>query len=137
MATTDGSGPDHGSFLAPLNSFKRLENTLARAQRVMSRKTKFSSNWKKAKARVQQIHARIGNARRDYLHKASTAISKNHALVCVEDLQVRNMSRSAAGTLDVPGRKVAQKSGLNRAILDQGWAEFRRQLGYKLEWNGG
>lgn len=126
-----------GTFLAPLNSFLRHEAGLRRAQRAMSRKTKFSSNWKKAKARIQRIHVRIGNARRDYLHKSTTTISQNHAMVCIEDLQVRNMSRSAAGTTEEPGKNVRAKSGLNKSILDQGWFEFRRQLGYKLAWNGG
>ncbi len=126
-----------GTYYAPLNSFKRHEAALRKAQQAMSRRTKFSSNWKKAKARVQRIHARIGNARRDYLHKASTAISQNHALVFVEDLQVRNMSRSAAGTTGTPGKNVQAKSGLNKSILDQGWFEFRRQLDYKLAWSGG
>ncbi|KVD65505.1 RNA-guided endonuclease InsQ/TnpB family protein [Burkholderia ubonensis] len=126
-----------GSYLAPLNSFKRHEARLRRAQQAMSRKTRFSNNWKKAKARIQRIHARIGNARRDYLHKATTTISQNHAMVCIEDLQVRNMSRSAAGSADAPGKNVRAKSGLNKAILDQGWFEFRRQLDYKLAWRGG
>jgi len=126
-----------GTFLAPLNSFKRHENALRKAQQAMSRKTKFSKNWKKAKARVRGIHSRIGNARRDFLHKATTTISKNHAMVCVEDLQVRNMSKSAAGNTEQPGRNVRAKSGLNKAILDQGWFEFRRQLDYKLAWCGG
>ena len=126
-----------GTFLTPLNSFKKHEARLRRCQRAMSRKVKFSNNWKKAKARVQRIHTRIGNARRDYLHKATTTISKNHAMVCIEDLQVRNMSRSAAGSTDAPGKNVRAKSGLNKAILDQGWFEFRRQLEYKLAWNGG
>ena len=103
----------------------------------MSRKTKFSNNWKKAKAIVQRIHARISNVRNDFLHKLSTTISKNHAIVCVEDLQVGNMSRSAAGTREEPGKNVRAKSGLNKSILDQGWYEFRRQLDYKLGWNGG
>ena len=122
---------------APLNRFKRHELALRKAQPAMSRKVKFSNNWKKAKARVQRIHSRIGNARRDFLHRVSTAISKNHAIVCIEDLQVRNMSKSAAGTADAPGRNVRAKSGLNKSILDQGWYEFRRQLEYKLAWNGG
>ena len=77
------------------------------------------------------------NARRDSLHKASTTLSKNHAIVCIEDLKVRNMSRSAAGRVEQPGRNVRAKSGLNKTILDQGWFEFRRQLAYKLDWNGG
>ncbi|OXJ10628.1 MULTISPECIES: RNA-guided endonuclease InsQ/TnpB family protein [Burkholderia] len=126
-----------GTFLTPLNSFKKHEARLRRCQRAMSRKVKFSNNWIKARARVQRIHARIANARRDYLHKATTTISKNHAMVCIEDLQVRNMSRSAAGSTDAPGKNVRAKSGLNKAILDQGWFEFRRQLEYKLAWNGG
>lgn len=126
-----------GSFYAPLNSFKWHEAALRKAQRAMSRKTKFSNNWKKAKARVQRIHSRIGNARRDYLHKATTTISQNHAMVCIEDLQVKNMSRSAAGSTEKPGKQVRAKSGLNKSILDQGWFEFRRQLDYKLAWRGG
>ncbi|WP_373331831.1 RNA-guided endonuclease InsQ/TnpB family protein [Thiopseudomonas alkaliphila] len=126
-----------GTCYAPLNSFKRHETALRRAQQSMSRKTKFSNNWKKAKARVQRIHSRIGNARRDYLHNATTTISQNHAMVCIEDLQVRNMSKSAAGTIEKPGKRVRAKSGLNKSILDQGWFEFRRQLDYKLAWSGG
>ncbi|STE53139.1 Probable transposase [Edwardsiella tarda] len=126
-----------GTFYAPLNSFKRHEKALRRAQQAMSRKAKFSNNWKKAKTRVQKIHSRIGNVHRDFLHKVSSTISKNHAMVCIKDLQVRNMSKSAVGTADAPGRNVRAKSGLNKSILDQGWFEFRRQLDYKLAWNGG
>ncbi len=126
-----------GTYYAPLSSFKRHQRALCKAQQAMSRKDKFSNNWKKSKARVQKIHSRIGNARRDYLHKCSTTISKNHAMVCIEDLQVRNMSKSAKGSIEQPGTQVRAKSGLNKSILDQGWFEFRRQLDYKLAWNGG
>ena len=126
-----------GSFISPLNSFKKHQQRLARYQRRMSHKVKFSRNWKKAKARIQKIHTDIANARKDFLHKTTTTISQNHALVCIEDLQIRNMSKSAKGTIEQPGKKVSQKSGLNRSILDQGWGEFRRQLDYKLSWNGG
>lgn len=121
----------------PLNSFRRLGQRLAFAQCAQSRKKKFSNNWKKAKKRIQKIHALIANARRDFLHKVSASISKNHAIVAVEDLQVKNMSASAAETVEEPGKNVQQKAGLNKPILDQAWSEFFRQLGYKLSWAGG
>jgi len=126
-----------GTVVPPFNIFKRYAADLRKAQQAMSRKKKYSNNWKKAKAKVQRIHVRIANARRDYLHKTSTTISQSHAMVVVEDLQVNNMSRSAAGSVEQPGQKVKQKSGLNKAILDQGWGEFRRQLEYKMLWIGG
>ena len=126
-----------GTVFEPINSFKKQQARLARYQRAMSRKTKFSNNWKKAKAKVKKLHQKIGNIRRDYLHKTTTTISQNHAMVCIEDLQVRNMSKSAAGSAKAPGRNVKAKSGLNKSILDQGWFEFRRQLEYKQAWRGG
>ena len=104
-----------GSHLDPLNSFKKHQQRLKRYQRRLARKVKFSQNWKKAKAKVSQ----------------------NHAIVCIEDLQVRNMSKSSKGNAETHGKQVKQKSGLNRAILDQGWGEFRRQLDDKLAWRGG
>jgi putative transposase len=126
-----------GTVVPSLGLYKRYAPDLRKAQQALSRKKKFSNNWKKAKAKVQRIHVRIANARRDYLHKTSTSISKNHAMVVVEDLQVSNMYRSAAGTVEQPGKNVRAKAGLNRSILDQGWAEFRRQLEYKVLWQGG
>ena len=126
-----------GEIIAPINAMAKRQRQLARAQRALSRKRKFSRNWIKAKARVQSIHTRIGNTRRDYLHKLTTTLSKNHAAVVIEELQVRNMARSSSGTVDQPGRNVRAKAGLNRSILDQGWGEFRRQLEYKQAWRGG
>jgi transposase len=70
------------------------------------------------KAKVTKIHIDIGNARKDYLHKASHTISKNHAVVCVEALQIGNMSKSSKGHAEAPGRNVRAKSGLNKSILD-------------------
>jgi len=127
----------NGQMVDALNSFKQKQQRLARYQRAMSRKVKFSSNWHKAKQRVNKLHTHIANARRDFLHKCSTDISQNHAMIFVEDLKVANMSRSASGTLEAPGRSVKAKSGLNRSILDQGWFEFKRQLTYKQQWLGG
>ena len=125
------------TVIQPLSSFKRHAVRLAKAQRQMSRKVKFSRNWTRAKVRVQRIHGQIANARSDFLHKTSHAISKNHAMIVVEALQVKNMSRSASGNRVEPGRNVRAKSGLNKSILDQGWGEFARQLEYKTAWTGG
>ena len=127
----------NGEYIEPVNSFKKHKEQLVKYQRRMSKKLKFSQNWKKAKAKVQKVHTKIRNVRKDFLHKAGAEISKNHALVCIEDLQVRNMSKSAAGTSEKPGKMVRQKSGLNRSILDQGWTQFRTLLDYKMKREGG
>ncbi|EOY2478027.1 RNA-guided endonuclease InsQ/TnpB family protein, partial [Shigella flexneri] len=96
-----------------------------------------SNNWQKQKRKIQRLHSCIANIRRDYLHKVTTTVSKNHVMIVIEDLKVSNMSKSAAGTVSQPGRNVRAKSGLNRSILDQGWYEMRRQLEYKQLWRGG
>ncbi len=126
-----------GTVFEPVNSFQKNQKKLARLQRQLSRKVKFSNNWQKQKRKIQRLHSCTANIRRDYLHKVTTTVSKNHAMIVIEDLKVSNMSKSAAGTVSQPGRNVRAKSGLNRSILDQGWYEMRRQLAYKQLWRGG
>ena len=129
----DSNGQPH----AGRNSFRQIERRIATAQRQLKHKTQFSQNWKKQKARIARLHQKAANARRDTLHKLSTSISQSHAMIAIEALRVRNMTASASGTLAAPGKRVRQKAGLNKAILDQGWFEFRRQLTYKQQWRGG
>ena len=127
----------NGEFFAPLNAFKTYQGKLAKLQKQLKNKVKFSQNWQKLKAKIAKLHHKIANCRKDFLHQTSSKISKNHAMIYVEDLQVSAMAKSAKGTAEAHGTNVKQKSGLNRAILDQSWAEFRRQLDYKTQWLGG
>ena len=126
-----------GTSIAPANHGKKALRALCRAQRSLSRKKRGSRNRRKAIRRVARLQQRVANARKDFLHKTSTAIAKSHGTVVVEALPVRNMSASAKGTAEAPGRNVRAKAGLNRAILDQGWRGFRIMLGYKLADRGG
>ncbi len=124
-------------YYEPINIFKKLKNKLAQLQKRLAKKPKGSQKWRKLKLKITKLYIRIANTRNDYLHKISSELSKNHAVVILEDLKISNMTGSAKGTVDNPGKNVQQKSGLNRSILDQGWGEFIRQLEYKLAWNGG
>lgn len=126
-----------GEHIVGTNSFKQLSEKLAKTQRKLAKKVKFSANWQKQKAKITRLQTHIADTRKDFLHKTSTQLSKSHAMIVIEDLKVSNMTRSSKGSTDAPGKKVAQKSGLNRSILDQGWGKFRRQLEYKQAWRGG
>ena len=127
----------NADIIQPKNSFKANQVKIARLQRQLSRKVLFSNNWKKQNRKIQKLHHHIANIRHDYLHKISTDISKNHAMIVCEDLKVVNMSGSASGTLENKGRNVKAKSGLNKSILDQGWSMALTMLEYKQQWQGG
>lgn len=126
-----------GQVFNPINSFKANQVKLARLQRKLKKKTKFSENWKKLNLRINKLHHHIANIRLDYLHKATTTLSKNHAMIVVEDLKVANMSKSAKGSIEKKGKNVKAKSGLNKSILDQGWSMLVGMLEYKQQWRGG
>lgn len=137
MGITHFVTTSNGDHHSPVNSFRQHEKKLARLQRQLSRKQRFSNNWKKQVERIAKCHRRVADIRRDFQHKLSTHLCKNHAMIVMEALKIRNMSQSAKGDLENPGKNVAAKSGLNKSILDQGWYEFKRQLDYKSHWRGG
>ncbi|SIO25539.1 RNA-guided endonuclease InsQ/TnpB family protein [Nitrosomonas cryotolerans] len=137
MGVTRFATLSDGSYVEPLNSFRKLSKKLAFEQRKLSKKVRFSANWKKQKQIITRLHERIANARLDFLHKTSTEISKNHAMVVVENLKIGNMSKSAKGSVEKHGKNVKAKSGLNKSILDQGWGMFVSFLEYKQACSGG
>jgi putative transposase len=113
------------------------ENRKAFYQRTLKNKTEFSSNWKKVQQKIRKLESRIANIRKDETQKFTSTYSKSHAVIVLGDLNIKSMSASAAGTTEKHGKNVKQKSGLNRAILRQGWGELGRQLEYKQLWQGG
>ncbi|MBZ6412680.1 MULTISPECIES: RNA-guided endonuclease TnpB family protein [Methylobacterium] len=89
------------------------------------------------KARLARQLRAVANTRDQHLHRASARLVREHPLVVLEDLRIRNMTRSAAGTAEEPGTNVAQKRGLNRSILDAGWGKLVQFVRYKAERAGG
>jgi len=132
------------SFAGSNGSFHNLRvpsekelRKLTQLQQRLSRCVKGSKRWYRALARYNRYRLRLADCFYDSQHKLTTAIAKNHGIVAVEDLRLVGMTASARGSVEAPGRNVAQKSGLNRALLEQGIGETFRQLEYKLAWSGG
>jgi transposase len=101
------------------------------AARGLSRCQRGSNRRQRAKVRLAKLHARTTDRRRDFVEKTSTAIARRYDLIRIEDLRVANMVRSARGTVEQPGRRVVQKAGLNRSILNAAWSAFATRLEYK------
>lgn len=112
-----------GRLVPNPSHLERALKSLARAQRVVSRRQKGSKNRQKAVARVARLHRKIRRQREHALHQLSSTYAKNHGTVIVERLQIANM--------------VQVRSSLARRILDAGWGRLVQMLRYKLGWRGG
>jgi putative transposase len=116
----------HAPSLAPGEQIRlrRLQQRLARAKRGSNRR-------QCTKLAIARLKAREVDRRRDWIEKTTTDLARRFDTIRVEDLDVRAMTRSARGTPDQPGIRVAQKRGLNRAISRQGWGKLAARLDHK------
>ncbi|MDE4914797.1 RNA-guided endonuclease InsQ/TnpB family protein [Methylobacterium sp. 092160098-2] len=143
----DAVGIDLGvEALATLSTGDRIRNVrpasrrareIRRSRRALARCRKGSNRRRKVRAKLGRQLAKIANARNNHLNQVSATLTKAHSLIAMERLSVANMTRSAAGSVEKTGTNVAQKRGLNRAILDAGWSELARMIRYKAERAGG
>jgi putative transposase len=114
-----------------------LDRRARKAQRALSRRKRGSRRYGKGRSAAARLKAAAARYRKDWNHKASFGIAERFGVVAIEKLRTGNMTRSAAGTVEAPGRTVRAKAGLDRSILAQGWHQFGVFLSYKLEAYGG
>ena len=126
---------------------KRLQRKLARVgvscagkgnRRINTEWQKIGGKWmrpsggrRKVAASLAKEQHRRAESDRNTKHRLTTNLVRQYDYFVLEDLQIRNMTRSAKGTADKPGTNVRQKAGLNRGILEQGWGEIFAQITYK------
>ena len=106
----------------------REQVRLRRLQRKLARARPGSNRRGTVKTAIAKLSARETDRRKDWCEKTSTGIARRFDVICVEDLNIRAMVRSARGTADAPGRNVAAKAGLNRGIRRSGWGILVRRL---------
>lgn len=131
-AVTESTGKFHSFGAVTAQETRRLR----RLASSVSRKVKGSKNKQKAKRRLGRAKRKISRRSLHDIHVMTYRLANNHGLIGIEDLSVKNMTASAAGTKEAPGKNVAQKRGMNREILARRWGEIKRQLEYKCVWYG-
>ena len=94
---------------------------------------KPSNSYLKTLKRLRKVEQTRSDSLKGWQHRLTTELVKTYQTICIEDTAITNLTRSAAGTMENPGKKVAQKRGLNRRILAQSWGQFRRLLEYKCQ----
>lgn len=117
--------------------FKQHEARLVLLDQAVSRCKRYSKNWRKASKVRSAFKSKMARKRHDHQHQITASIASRAALFAAEALSVKNMTASAAGTIDKPGKNVAQKSGLNREILDTAPSALYQKFAYKVLETGG
>ncbi len=130
MTLSDGEQIENPRHLLKRKSqLKKLQQRLARQQKGSNRRAR-------TQLRIGKLHAKITDCRREYCHQVTTKIINENQVIVLEDLNVKGMTASSKGDRESPGKRVKQKSGLNRSLLDVSFGEITRQLEYKAAWYG-
>ena len=124
-------------YQGPLEQVLKIEGRIKVLQARMRTMKKGSKTARKAYDKTSKLHLKKSRIISDWQHKATTDIAKNHSIVGLENLGIKRMTKSSKGTKEKPGKKVAQKSGLNLAMLRFAHSETERQLLYKVSWRMG
>ncbi|MFE9688321.1 RNA-guided endonuclease InsQ/TnpB family protein [Micromonospora sp. NPDC005806] len=137
VGVASGGGLHDRSFVThgEVARLKRLQQRLSRSLHVHGRNRR-SNRRDTVRAELARLNARIRNRRADFAAQASVRLVRDHGLVAVEGLRIKNMTASARGSIEQPGRKVRQKAGLNRAILAKGWGGFLLKLEHAARYHG-
>ncbi|GAA1996361.1 RNA-guided endonuclease TnpB family protein [Catenulispora subtropica] len=114
-------------FVAPGLGPKEAERLL-RLKRRLARSEPGSKRRARLTSQIARLAARQTDRRKDFVEKATTYLARSFDVIAIEDLNIKNMTRSARGTVQVPGTRVRQKAGLNRGILNSGWGDLARRL---------
>lgn len=128
---TDWATFDDGTTIVNPRWVRKELPRLADLQRQRAKKKKGSVRYKRLSRQTARLHERISNLRREFLHQTTTKLVQTCAVLATEELKTKNMSRSARGTIEKPGRMVKQKAGLNREILSAGLGMAHQMLAYK------
>ena len=123
VTTSDGTKLHMPKLLSPGEAQRKR-----RLQRKLARQKKGSNKRARTKLRLAKLSAKESDRRKDWIEKATTNLVRDYDFIAIEDLRVKNMVRSAKGTIEDPGKNVARKSGLNREIQSQAWSLFRKRL---------
>ncbi|WP_416967904.1 RNA-guided endonuclease InsQ/TnpB family protein [Streptomyces sp. 4F14] len=152
LALSDGNHQDHGrpprlpdgsadrdKWLNKEEKAKllRLEQRAAHRKSFRKPKERTSNRLHRSYDQIRQLRARATRRATDWQHRTTTSLARQYGVIVVEDLHITNMTRSAKGSVENPGKNVAQKSGLNRSIAQEAWGRTVTMLTYKTARHGG
>jgi len=140
LGVTHFAALSDGTFIESPRYSRKAQKKLEKLQQVLSRKKRGSHRRDKARKAVARAHRKVANQRKDFQHKASTHLVKQHQTIVFEELEITNLTKRAKPKQDETGTYLpngaSAKSGLTKSILDAGWASFQQMVVSKAEWAG-